>query len=593
MASFAVCPRCTSTLEVPESVGAAAQLACPICEVEFSLAAVRPRNLPLARVIERAEAAAGAPPSESGADRLSRLLRSTAERRTPADAPLAAEDTSEEGLASQRADSSVEGAQSEGGASRLDQLLSDLMTSSPIPVPTAPPADREEYDEADAEQEITAEFSNFVGDDERAAEHAADDEIATEEYDLVDAQVDAEEDELVASNFDADASATASGPLQATPRRRRRPSAVKTLVGVVGGGALGILLGAYGLLWISGADGDVLGIAPWLPNALLPDSVQSIAESDADDQAARASAAESLADRTADRDPGEPAGSAQPTTADAAVSARPDADGHLADVRVDSAVTPATASEPVGAEPVGNEPVGNRAAAEPAESPAAAEAVASAGATRWPTTPIVGDLRDASLYSLDDLSAAVTKAQAAQARFLAGDLAKRESVAVMGQSYMDLSSLAERFTLTDPAAFGNLLVTRQMNAKDVFRAVAGNAERRQDLAMISSRWLQHDARQNQGVLLVGRVKDARPRGRWSEYVLETEFADGRLETAVLVDHVRFGIGREVAVAGVIVIDPQQRLAGYDGDAPQLVVAGAAFSPTEERQSSFVPRSVSF
>lgn len=59
-------------------------------------------------------------------------------------------------------------------------------------------------------------------------------------------------------------------PLRISPRRRREPAVVKTLVGIVGGGLLGILIGAYGLLWLLGPDGDVMGLAKWLPDFVLP-----------------------------------------------------------------------------------------------------------------------------------------------------------------------------------------------------------------------------------------------------------------------------------------------------------------------------------
>jgi hypothetical protein len=64
------------------------------------------------------------------------------------------------------------------------------------------------------------------------------------------------------------------GPRRSSAARQRKPSAARALVGIVGGGVLGIALGAYALLWLLGPDGDLFQLAKWLPDALLPPSVQ-------------------------------------------------------------------------------------------------------------------------------------------------------------------------------------------------------------------------------------------------------------------------------------------------------------------------------
>src|SRR5690606_8815668 len=101
-------------------------------------------------------------------------------------------------------------------------------------------------------------------------------------------------------------------------------------------------------------------------------------------------------------------------------------------------------------------------------------------------------LRGIPLYSLEDLRQSVASASAACQEFLAGDLTRVESRGAMGKAYMDVAASAERFTLTDPAAYGNELITEQMLAKETFRAMAGSAARRGDLALIAARWLQHE-----------------------------------------------------------------------------------------------------
>jgi hypothetical protein len=47
---------------------------------------------------------------------------------------------------------------------------------------------------------------------------------------------------------------------------------------------------------------------------------------------------------------------------------------------------------------------------------------------------------------------------------------------------------------------------------------------------------------------------------------------------VLTDGIKFSTGAEAGVAGAIVDRPQERIAGYQGDAAQVVIAGFTFDP---------------
>ena len=86
MSRITICPRCTSHLELPRDLGPAAQVQCPICEVEFSLATAAPRELPQARIIEREpEAGVKETPQLSQQERLSQLIRATAAPSPAAD----------------------------------------------------------------------------------------------------------------------------------------------------------------------------------------------------------------------------------------------------------------------------------------------------------------------------------------------------------------------------------------------------------------------------------------------------------------------------------------------------------------------------
>jgi hypothetical protein len=247
-------------------------------------------------------------------------------------------------------------------------------------------------------------------------------------------------------------------------------------------------------------------------------------------------------------------------------------------LKFDSAVAPATAEEP-GPNSESDRSVGDVVTAA-TETPAPTLAVPPVEPQTWPTTPIVGDLRGVKLYSVAELDELIPAAEKAQREFLAGDLSREESWSTMGPAYMTLASLAERYTLVDPALYGNDLVNKQLAAKNIFRGVVGDPARRIDLATVAARWLQHERRLNQGVILVGRVRDLRPQGKWTEYIVDVPLGDSVVAATVLLDEVRFSAGDEIAVVGAILARPQQQLAGYQGDAAQRVIAGWAFTPED-------------
>jgi hypothetical protein len=476
--------------------------------------------------------------------------------------------------------------------SRLDQLLSDLMkpqtiaasmsAAAPVPAreetPSAP--DFAEFAEDDADGEETARFEpqavQDAGETERSDSfddrwrrlHAAAEQAASpaEENDSQPEYVD--EEASPAEEF-------AELNLRTTPRRKRRPAGVRTLVGIVGGGAIGILGGAYALLWLRGPDLDVLSMAKWLPPAMLPASMQSASEiSLAEQGSAAPPAAADPSSAENDLDSTSPSSTLDFAETPAESVAEAD-DNELVSATADSAMAPAIEPAPV----IQDRAVTPASATEPLADAAIAPAPIESP-THWPTTPIVGQLRGAKFYTVADLDASLGGADAAHRRFLAGDLARKEDVAAMGQSYIELCKLAEQFTLTDPAEYGNELITKQMNAKNIFRGAVGAPARRNDLAMIAGRWLQHNRRPNQGVIVLGKVTDLQAQGPWTEYTIETPLGDATATSKVLLDGVPFASGSEIAVVGTIVADPRQAIDGYAGEAPQVIVAGFAFVPED-------------
>jgi hypothetical protein len=200
----------------------------------------------------------------------------------------------------------------------------------------------------------------------------------------------------------------------------------------------------------------------------------------------------------------------------------------------------------------------------------------------WHSTPVVGDLASPKFYSIAELNEVANVATTAGREFLAGNMRTRDSRKAMGQAYMKLCADAERLTLIDPAADVTELFLYETDAKAPLERVAGDQARRADLDEIAYVWWNYkeiykNERKNQGVLFVGQVTEVRQQGKWTECLVETAGAS-RIKVPVLMDGVRYASGSSIAVAGLIVRDPQQKIAGYRGDAPQAVIAGYMFDP---------------
>jgi hypothetical protein len=582
MASITLCPRCSSHLELPSGLAPTSLVECPICEAEFLLASVAPRAIPKVRLVEHDATTenkstetpsaplgiivddadvASAEPAPSVDDRLSRLMRSASSWQLPGvqqpeeeETAAADEDDQPSMLDSPTLDLDISDERIIATASPAEPTIA--RTESP-----APPTFTEFVDENDAAEDETIPFEPQRR-REWDEETAADGEETEEAVAYADEEA-AEEDEYAALD------------LQAAPRRQRRSSGVRSLVGIVGGGVLGIVGGAYILLWLR-PELDLLNMAQWLPPAILPSATPSSPESDLADQGALPPPAP-VGQLGSESDSAEPAPPTKSTIAIAEPSAESpeqpaEHESTVADenefaaappaeqggIRRDTAVTTASAVEPLGSDAV-----------QPASEP-----------VHWPTTPIVGQLRAPKFYSVAELEATLPGADAAHRRFLAGDLARKEDVAAMGQAYIELCKLAEQFTLTNPAEYGNELITKQMNAKNIFRGSVGDPARRNDLAMIAGRWLQHARRPNQGVVVLGKVTDLQALGPWTEYTIETPLGDSSAVSKVLIDGVPFKSGSDVAVVGAIVADPRQAIDGYAGEAQQVIVSGFAFVPED-------------
>jgi hypothetical protein len=353
--------------------------------------------------------------------------------------------------------------------------------------------------------------------------------------------------------------------LQPSPKRRPRASTLRSLFGIVGGGVVGLLLAGYALIWLRGPELDFFQMASWLPDVMLPESMQASAGHLASD--ARANDAKSAAS---------PGGDQLAESDDTANS-----DSASTDVTSSGSTSPSVVDDPAVTQANHTSP-SSAAGDDPSAGDSDAASVPEPLRSRdyWPATPIVADLKSTPLYSLDDLTEVVVPAETAARTLLGGDFSSAESQTAMGHAYIKLCAVAERYTLTDPDEYGSHLFTQQLLGKGPLQSVAGSVARRGDLARITAKWWTYPKRQNQGIVVVGRVKELHPQGRWTEATLDVEGVEPPLSIPVLMDGVRFTTGSEVAVAGVIVKEPGQSIDGYEGSAPQVVVGGYLFDPAK-------------
>ncbi len=304
------------------------------------------------------------------------------------------------------------------------------------------------------------------------------------------------------------------------PRRRRRPSLVRMLVGIVIAGIIGTGLGSVALLWLMGPGGDILGVARYLPSSILPASFSTVSIP--------------LADETTMVDPDtKPAGFDAPATTGKSM--------------VDE-VAAVQADEPAQFEPSRATPLSG------------GDAPAVAGA---PT------------FTSDALAVALQTAKEAQPGLIRGDLRDGKDVQhAKGYSYSMLCDLADKSTFVETASRPDYVAALQHEADELFRATLADTHARGEVALIIPRWMTYDKRKHGGVFFAGTIVGEVGKGSVVECRIDL---GGGQELTILVPKTRAeGLdhaGRPVGVVGSIVDSPALHVTGYEGDATQAVWVG--------------------
>ena len=239
MALISSCPACSRNVTVP-AAHPESKVRCPLCQAEFKLQSALDLAPPMLEILES--------PIGAALD-----YSEMAKNGVPvqASAAMAATGTGFD----------------EEGPSFSEELGFD-----------APPLEDAELDSEEPDTELEGKTPSF---DELTGEE----ELETGELDLTEMPdeespfglggpmtVEAETETAPEEFGDDTAIPGMSAASSAVNRRKREPSFIGNLIGVVGGGVVGCGLAYFIVLWIGGPDKDFLELGPKLPKWILPSS---------------------------------------------------------------------------------------------------------------------------------------------------------------------------------------------------------------------------------------------------------------------------------------------------------------------------------
>lgn len=333
---------------------------------------------------------------------------------------------------------------------------------------------------------------------------------------------------------------------------QRQRGSLKPLAVVVAGGALGCLALAYSLLWIVGPKADLLQMASWAPEAILPSSMRDETELVANGKALS---------------PDESNAQQEMQTADEYLAGgsplRPDRNTNSSEVPVDNEVAPASAVSP--ALGVGDDSE-------------ASELLRSGELKALLVNP--------RAVSTGELADAVAEARAALPELLTGNLSDADSIARKGSAYKSFAKLAECVALagasesSEQTTASSDFVLELTEGKKLLRRAISDQYERDEVSQIAARWTEYTKRPSSGIALVGTVVDVRAVGALTEYLVEIRWQDEQLAVPVLMPRLRFTTGDQIGVVGIVAVNPRESLRGYEGDAPQTILADDSFKIEE-------------
>lgn len=247
MSIVSSCPECAKPVLLPEAAPEA-RVRCPNCSAEYELRRALDLVPQMLQVLDEpspfGNGFAAAPALNTAAAEHHDITESIDEVLEFGE-PLTSREESDE--SNDEPDTEVE-----GSPPLIDELLAEPADLPEIPFDLPPDADLFDSDQLDLGESLDAEAPSAV----TGPEHS--EEIGVEEPEVPHASRFAPGDPVI------------SPVSSALKRRKREPSLIGNLIGVVGGGVVGCSLAYFIVLWIGGPEKDFLEIAPKLPKWILP-----------------------------------------------------------------------------------------------------------------------------------------------------------------------------------------------------------------------------------------------------------------------------------------------------------------------------------
>lgn len=588
MSLISSCPACSRYVSVPLDVSPQATVRCPLCQAEFSLLSALELLPPALEVVSlpvgTAEMAGVAVAEDAGhgSGLLSGHSRSQVGLRgmdaglpfsegLTFDAPSLEDETDD--IA--EPDTELEGIKP---APSLDDLMAEAPFSSQDFQETSPNPFKEDLPFEEATTEDNGEL-DLRESPEETSPYALGGPITTED----------------ALEFDAtfDATAASDGsPSTAPPfvsgalRRKKEPSMIGTLIGVVGGGLMAIPIALFIVLWIGGPEKDFAGIADYLPKILLPPSFskQKLITAPVVALPNNPSPAELAEVKKAASDggfgamelnvPALPEKPAEESLSPASEDAGDIAADLAGDQPLIDPISPPS-DQPVltgaeSAESMEEETTEDRGKPRPLDTADAEEMPASKETLSTEVGPI-----DAVTYQPADLESAISDVKKLAAKMQdSGALEKAAANKIKGQFYRKLYRLGEVATFVEGDADTDLAEQYEAIAGQL--AELGSSQSKIDeIGSAAGKWLSLPAEKRtaeKGVLLAGTVLEASHSGNMHRLNL---MLAGKGEPISVYSAKDSGAepGDIVLVLGSVIVNPQETLHNFTEDESTVVWQG--------------------